>query len=73
MKCYEHPHRHDNRTSPYPYRLVDADVKTDPEIWLQAWLVVAGTFNAKLPDCDRYADHCLAEFRKRFPKSRTIG
>lgn len=40
---------------------------SEQEVWLRAWLAVAGTFNAKLPDCTRYADACLAGFRERFP------
>jgi hypothetical protein len=39
----------------------------DGDIWLAAWLAVAPSFNAKVDDCTRYADRCLAEYRKRFP------
>jgi len=37
------------------------------EVWLRAWLAVAGTFNSKASDCTRYADACLRDFQERFP------
>lgn len=44
----------------------EAGLKPREEVWLRAWLAVAGTFNGKAPDCTRYADDCLAQFDKRF-------
>lgn len=40
---------------------------SDGEIWLRVWTAVASSFNAKVHDCTRYADHCLADYRERFP------
>lgn len=36
------------------------------EVWLRAWLAVAGCLNGKSEDCTRYADKCVEEYRKRF-------
>lgn len=49
-------------------RYADKGLLAEEEVWLRAWLVVAACFNAKLPDCTRYADACLEQFRDRFRK-----
>jgi len=47
---------------------------SDQEIWMRAWVAVASTFNAKAPDCTRYADACLKDYRERFPRpSMRVG
>lgn len=50
----------------------DMTVK-DEEVWLRAWLAVASCFNGKAPDCTRYADTCLADFKQRFRTSTADG
>jgi len=42
------------------------DGLVDGEVWLRAWVAVAGSVGGKLADCERYADACLAQYRKRF-------
>jgi hypothetical protein len=37
------------------------------EAWLRAWCAVAGAFNSRPSDCDRYADACVKAFDERFP------
>ena len=37
------------------------------EIWIKAWLTVAGAANTRYKSTpDEWADHCLKEFTKRF-------
>lgn len=43
---------------------------THEEVWMNAWCAVAGAFNSKVPDCDRYADACLEAFEQRFPERK---
>ena len=38
---------------------------TDEEVWVRAWAAVASSVGGKLPDCERYADACLAQYRGR--------
>jgi len=41
--------------------------RSDPEIWLQAWLNVAGASNStNRESADAWADHCLVQYKKRF-------
>jgi hypothetical protein len=42
---------------------------TEEEVWLRAWVAVAASSNCVSKDsADRWADHCLEQFKKRFGK-----
>jgi len=44
---------------------------SESEVWVRAWVAVAGSVGGKLPDCERYADACLKQYRNRFPTPAT--
>lgn len=42
---------------------------TREQVWLVAWVAVAGANDCKRPEIATiWADHCLRDFDKRFPK-----
>jgi hypothetical protein len=50
-----------------PHIFIQPTRGTDSEIWLQAWLHVAGAANCTNKEsADAWADHCLAQYKNRF-------